>query len=254
MKPVREFAETTPRFSDYLELVGSAGSWDEFRSHDSGRAYRELRNVLTRGQHGLCAYCEIGLATHECQVEHVLPQSDPVVGTARQLDITNMLACCLGGTKRPSGWSGTDRAAKFLEPVAANTSCGQAKADLVDPRFVDPRTLPDAPALLRVLEDGNIQADEDACRQTNFAPDRLTRTIEILNLNADRLRRTRSRQWSDLVELSAQVADERQMGAWIRTVLSPDEAGNLAPFFTTSRSYFGPLSESILTEFPRDWI
>ena len=254
MKPIREFAEPTPGLSDYLELVGSAGSWDEFHSHDSGRAYRELRDVLTRGQHGLCAYCEIGLATHECQVEHVLPQSEPVAGTARQLDITNMLACCLGGAKRPAKRSGTDHAATFLEPVAANTSCGQAKADRVDPRFVDPRTLPDAPALLRVLEDGSIEPDEEACRHPDLAPDRLTGTIEILNLNADRLRRARGRQWSDLVELSAQVADEHEMGAWIRTVLSPDEADNLAPFFTTSRSYFGPLGELVLAESPRDWI
>ena len=80
-----------------------------------------------------------------------------------------------------------------------------------------------------------------------------TRTIRILNLNAVRLK-ARGRQWSDLVELSAQVADEHEMGAWIRTVLSPGEADNLAPFFTTSRSYFGPLGELVLAESPRDWI
>ena len=44
------------------------------------------------------------------------------------------------------------------------------------------------------------------------------------------------------------------MGAWMRTVLSPDEEGNLAPFFTTSPCYFGPLSETVLAECPRDWI
>ena len=104
------------------------------------------------------------------------------------------------------------------------------------------------------LEGESIRPDEVACREADFEPTYLTRTIETPNLNADRRRRARSRQWSDLVELSAQVADEHEMGAWIRTVLSPDEAGNLAPFFTTSRTYFHPLSENILTEFPQDWI
>ena len=161
MKPIRELTEATPGLADYLELVGSSGDWVEFHSHHSGSAYRELREALTDNQHGLCAYCEIEISASLRQVEHVHPQSDAVVGRARKLDITNMLACCLGGTYRPAASPTRTDESRYLEPVAANTSCGQAKRDRVEASFVDPRTLPPTPTLLKVLEDGNIQPDED---------------------------------------------------------------------------------------------
>ena len=102
----------------------------------------------------------------------------------------------------------------------------------------------------RRLEDESIRPDKVACGEAAFGPTYLTRTIETPNLNAKRLKRARSRQWSEVGELSAQVTDERQMVAWIRTVLSPDEVGNSAPFVTTSRNYFGPLGELALAELP----
>lgn len=43
------------------------------------------------------------------------------------------------------------------------------------------------------------------------------------------------------------------MTTWGRDVLTPDELGRLAPFFTTSRSCFGPASERILARQPREW-
>ncbi len=91
------------------------------------------------------------------------------------------------------------------------------------------------------LEDESIRPDEVVCREADFEPTYLTRTIEIPNLNAERLKQARGRQWSGLVELSAQADEEHELDVWFRTGLSPDEAGNLAPFFTTGRSYFGPL-------------
>ena len=48
--------------------------------------------------------------------------------------------------------------------------------------------------------------------------------------------------------------DPDKMNAWIRDVLIPDENGQLTPFFTTNRSYFDPLSESILAQPPQTWI
>ena len=48
--------------------------------------------------------------------------------------------------------------------------------------------------------------------------------------------------------------DPEVLNEWMRAELRPDEAGRLVPFFTTSRSYFAPLSESVLAEDPQDWI
>ena len=104
------------------------------------------------------------------------------------------------------------------------------------------------------MENGRIEVDEEACRTAGFTPDHMARTIEMLNLNAERLRFAREKRWNNLVEVSEDIDDPEKMGAWIRSVLMPDEDGSLAPFFTTTRCYFYPLGEPVLAANPRDWI
>ena len=55
------------------------------------------------------------------------------------------------------------------------------------------------------------------------------------------------------MDVSADIPNETAMTTWGRDVLTPDELGRLAPFFTTSRSCFGPASERILARQPREW-
>ena len=107
--------------------------------------------------------------------------------------------------------------------------------------------------MLKVREDGFIQPD-DACSAAGFAAEDARRSIETLNLNANRLRHARRRQWDDLVDFSADVPNETAMTTWVRTVLTPNERGRLAPFFTTSRSYFGRAGDRILARQPQEWI
>ncbi len=245
MKVIRELSAPTSGLSEYLDCVGDIPNWVGFRSHNSGAAYRELREALTQNQHGLCAYCEIEIKEGRRQVEHVVPQSDEKSGEMKALDIVNMVACCLGGT-------GLDEDTRRVE-----TSCGQAKGNQNEENFVDPRALPAIPSLVRVLDNGLIEADENACLTAGFAPDRVTRTIEILNLNVERLRSAREKWWNDLQEESGHIDgldDPGRRNAWMRSVLTPDEDGRLEPFFTTSRCYFGGPGECVLRQRPQAWI
>ena len=252
MKVIRKLGVPTPGLADYLTCVGDDSDWNEFRSHEAGASYNELRDVLTENQHGLCAYCEIALESRHRQVEHVIPRSDARPGKAKALDIANMVASCMGGTVEVR--SADEDEALYRKPVARNMSCGQAKGERHDECFIDPRVLPVAPPLARVSENGNIEVDEVACRHAGMPPERMERTIEVLNLNADRLRSARARRWIDLVEVSGAIEGEEEMDAWVRFALKPDENGLLTPFFTTTRCYFAPLSERILDEKPRSWI
>ena len=133
MKRIEPLRDTPPGLAAYLEVDADYVSWDRFRSHEAGAAYRELRSTLIDVQHGLCGYCEARLVEPHVQVEHVVPQRDPDDGRRRELDETNMLASCLGGTKDAG-----DRE-QFLPPVKENTSCGPAKGGNADARFVDPQ-------------------------------------------------------------------------------------------------------------------
>ena len=256
MKIVRRREEPTPGLVAYLDCVGDDAHWKEFRSHDSGASYKELRAALTDNQRGLCAYCEMTIRGRRHQIEHVIPRNAPEHGHATALDIANMLACCMGGTARDfgleeDGEAGEDR---YLEPVRDNMSCGQAKGNREEETFIDPRRLPAAPSLAKVMENGRIEVDEKACRTAGITPDHMARTIEMLNLNAERLRIAREKRWNDLTELSEDIDDPEKMDAWVHSVLIPDENGSLASFFTTTRCYFHPLGEYILAEDPHAWI
>ena len=247
MKKIRELNKPTSGLAEYLNSVGDKTNWDEFRSHNSGASYNELRDTLTQNQHELCAYCEIAIKGWRRQIEHVIPQSDDELGKAKALDIANMVACCTGGTESKASKRG-------------GASCGQAKGNQNDENFIDPRILPALPSLVKVIDNGLIEADENACQMAGFLSDHVTRTIEILNLNAEWLRSLRENRWNGLNEEWQQIDDiddPDMMNDWIRSELMPDEDSRLVSFFTTTRSYFGtfsPLSETILAQQPQTWI
>ena len=254
MKRIRTLRNRTPRLTDYLELDGEMANWERFRSHDAGQAYRDLINELTKLQHGLCGYCEIDLRELDRQVEHIVPQSDPEQGAALALDVANLIACCKGGTERNFAPDRLGDGDRYLKPVKRNRSCGEAKGNLVNREFLDPRDLPALPSLTRVLDDGRLEADPQACESRDMAAACVTSTIEILNLNAERLRLERERHWSALSdEWGNLFGDLEVMGEAARRELLPD-GDRLPKFFTTSRCYFGPVGERVLDEQPRAWI
>ncbi|MYA60126.1 MAG: TIGR02646 family protein [Chloroflexi bacterium] len=248
MKCIRSLAGPTPGLSAYLAVAGSK-DWTGFRSHAGGASYRELVESLVDLQHGICGYCEIDIREPDRQVEHVIPQSDPVRGATHALDPGNMIACCKGGTLQ------IDDDTRRLDPVRRNRSCGEAKGNRVDPDFVDPRTLPDLPSLTRVNFDGRIEADAASCASRGVPVAKIKKTIEILGLNAERLRRARENRWNALSEnWGAQIGVPGLMEAAAKGELLPNADDHLSRFFTTSRSYFGVYAEKVLSEPPRDWI
>ena len=250
MKRIRRMNTATAGLEAYLaENSGAAKDWDEFRSHEAGASYRQLAEALTDIQHGLCGYCEIDIKEWDRQVEHVVPQSDPQQGVARALDHTNMIACCKGGTLR------TEDEERRRKPVRHNRSCGEAKGDLVAPDFIDPRTLPELPSLLQVSFDGRIEADTEVCQTRGIAADKVEKSIGILGLNVERLRRAREARWNALSENWADdIGNSEVMESAASAELLPDKENQLFRFFTTSRSYFGVYGESLLDKHPRTWI
>ena len=239
-------AKPTPRLSNYLEEA-TTPEYGELRDYLGGAAYRELIAELVDLQRGLCGYCEIEINLHQSnhQIEHVLPQS---THPEAALDVSNMIACCKGGTVE------SEDQERFLRPPRRNLSCGQAKAERDDPQFLDPRRLPAQPSLLAVRNDGRIEADDRACESEDEIA-RVEKTIEILGLNVERLRAARERRWRDLLDVWAphfQSDDAMAQGA--QSALLPRPDGSLAPFFSTRRSFFGSHSEHVLSLTPDSWV
>ena len=256
MKRIRKLGKPTPGLASYLTQTGNKASWQGFRNHNAHKSYRELAETLMELQHGLCGYCEINLLDEDRQIEHVIPQSDPKRGAARVLDAANMIVSCHGGELRTRfGPTGRKDQERFLPPLAKNRSCGQEKGNNTDPDFVDPRTLPALPSLTRVLPDGKIEADTDACRVHSISAARIEKTITLLGLNVERLRIAREKRWNALNDNWASYFDDSAvMEEAARGELLRNDDGNLPKFFTTSRSYFSAFGESILAKRPEDWI
>ena len=256
MKRIRALDGPTPGLADYQEHAGDDGSYSSFRDHkydEDGvckNAYRELVSSLQDIQHGLCGYCEIDIIESDRQIEHVIPRSDPEQGRNHALDPTNMMVCCQGGARRSE-----QDPERRTNPVRDHRSCGGAKQALSDPDFIDPRTLPALPALMRVDNKGKIMADVRACQDASFDVNKVNKTIEILGLNVRRLQLAREKHWRALSENYQKHFDDPQViQEAARMELLPGKDNRLPRFFTTSRSYFRPVAEKILEEAPQEWI
>ena len=268
MKPIRRLGEASDGLKDYLAGDGEQANWKGFRSHQGGEAYQELVQVLYHIQHGLCGYCEINIIPRDKQVEHVVPRSHSLQGKAGELDPANMMLCCQGGTclNNDNERRRKNDNERKRKPIKGNCSCGQAKGNSVDPQFIDPRDLPPLPSLVRVDDEGKISADEDACTDARIDVSRVEKTIQILGLNIERLRRARRKHWDALNDNLKEYFDNpniinmmnkdiiNMMKKAARGELLPGKDGRLPPFFSTSRSYFGPVAEEILAEAQQKWI
>ena len=248
MKRIQQMQGPIPGLSDYKRRAGDGAAWRGYRRRQAGkRRYQELAEKLAGLQHGLCGYCEVNLLKNDRQVEHVVPQSDPIQGAALALDAANMIACCRGGAS-------DDSEVRKDHERSGYKSCSLAKGGKSAPEFVDPRTLPELPSLTRVRLDGRIEADAGACRTAERSARDVEKTIEILGLNTPRLQRARKDYWGNLQRMmTSYQRDSKAMKVWAQTTLLPGKNGNLRKFFTTSRSYFGELSEVILAE-RSDWV
>ena len=257
MKPIRPLSSPTPGLAYYSSQVQGQPSWSNFRGYDGGNSFRELISGLVEVQHGLCGYCEINLLERDRQVEHFIPQSAKPNGPANALDHSNMIACCIGGSAANLFGPGvlmpdTERS---LPPPKGNLSCGSAKENLVDPQLIDPRTLEAFPSLFKVRSDGGIVPNNSACTSTSFPMSRVKKTIEILGLNVPRLSRARASRWENLALVwGNDLNDPVRARLAAKAELLPNSGYVLPKFFTTSRSFFGTLGDSVLSTNPNAWV
>ena len=252
MKPIRILDGAPSGLSQYLAQPHPNQSWTHLRNHAGSWPYLQLRGALVQRQHGLCGYCEQTIPSDDCQVEHVIPQSHTTNGNQHDLDHTNMIACCLGGTA--VNLYGKNTTQPDPDRVG-DLSCGQAKNNIHDTHFIDPRNLPVLRSLFRVRSNGKIDADEEACRKTGISKSDVERTIEILGLNVGRLKRARSKRWNTINELYRDhLSNPDVMRRAAQAELLPDGHETLPRFFTTNRSYFGPHNDRAITHGNTSWV
>lgn len=169
--------------------------WEAFRN-EQPEAYKAARDQLYGNQAGLCAYCEIKLATNNQQIEHIIPKSMSLPDRDYTFEFSNFLLCCRGGTNtsspRPDEYS-TDPS------LAVNRSCGEKKGAYFGSDFISPCHLPAIPVfeLHYHPDDGvSFKVDPEVCAQHAIDPEKIEKTMDILGLNCPRLKRNRKVVWN----------------------------------------------------------
>ncbi len=193
--------------------------WDDFRNNNQGNNYQAVKNIIFTDQGGLCAYCENEVnETHRQRIEHFHPKAD-LSNQNRNwaLDWTNLIGVCLGG-------SDVD---KSIHPLPANLSCDAHKDHLVgnnklpiacENHLLNPLNLTAFPCLFdfdKRTGELRAKADYDKIKivqnQFGTVTELVEKTIEILNLNCDRLNKQRLavlNQYNKEIKKARQINDQ----------------------------------------------
>jgi uncharacterized protein (TIGR02646 family) len=235
--------------TDYAQQNPQA-SWNDFYHINQSDDYKKLKELIFKEQGGLCAFCENEiLETHKQRVEHFHPKSDKEDNWA--LEWTNVIGVCLGG-------SDVDKA---IHPLPANLSCDAYKDYLITTKklsekcegyLINPLHLPAFPCLFDFdKRTGELKPKSDYAgiefqhNQYDTIAELVTKTIEHLNLNCDRLNQQRlevlkfynqeiakARKNND-TSIFAKLAERWFQKQWL-------------PFFTTRRIVLGSYAENYL--------
>ena len=213
-----------------------------------------MREAILRDQHGLCAYCEVGIKLAEeegevddFRVEHFYPKNATQEhGHNYHLDWRNLLGVCHGGSQPyvpDPEWRYSSQ--------KRDRSCDVPKGGREITKYIlNPLKIPGKIRLFRYAEhSGRMYVDEDTCPKDLQGKARST--IRELNLNAPRLMRMRREV---IHTLEDQISEELSKGRDLDEVLEmlaticllPDYNGVTLSFFSVIRWYLGEAAEEVI--------
>ncbi|OSM06881.1 retron system putative HNH endonuclease [Magnetofaba australis] len=254
MKRIHKGAEPK-RLAKYRKQNPNA-DWESFRLAEP-EGYDAIRAQLRRDQGNLCCYCEIDLLradkkeNEDFRVEHFRPKSRAKQGTHPALEWQNLLGCCHGGSQR----SVADRS-RFTSP---EHSCDVTKKDRnPDGAMLNPLEIPAEANLFEFNPfTGEILVNRRACQRAGVDPKLVQGSIEMLNLNAKRLRNRRQRDLEKYDEALSSCEEELYDPAAARRLLAEEiltrrGGGDWPRFFSAIRDFLAPESDMLLKEMGYD--
>jgi len=251
--------------TDYRHVAPDS-TWERMKDdpyHDGQQVYHACRSQLLVDQGGICAFCEIGIHDNDplkCRVEHFHPKSDVTPTHNWALDWNNLLGVCAGGSYKFGAAPHTQ------EPLAENLSCDAHKDRMIQSGklpaqcegwILNPLQLMANPSLFRVEKStGKLQPDMAHCEAAPACPGNqhanvqalVQHTIDMLNLNCDRLCQARLRLIRDIERNKKKQRDQgfsAQHGLSNLAVFYLRE--RWPGFFTTIRICLGTSAENHLT-------
>lgn len=227
------------------------GNWDDFRNHLGGTSYNQLKEIIFQDQGGLCGYCEDSVAhldKTKKQIEHFHDKSDKDLSiTNWALDWNNVFGVCKGGSDQ-----------KELFPTPKNLSCDAHKNHfLASPHtegvYLNPLDIPYLPIFSFDKATGFLIPNVEICQILDlYEPNcydyfiqLVEATIQILNLNCDRLVEKRLAVLYEYNRLISRARENNNLQ--IRQQLTQHWfQQKWLPFFTVRRCLLSPTAEQYL--------
>jgi uncharacterized protein (TIGR02646 family) len=237
-----------PKLREYRQNNPN-GRWEQFRQ-DCKSGLNEVFETLASDHGGLCAYCEMKINKPNHQVEHFhdkSDESDQNNPTKWHLDWSNMWYCCKGGTEE--NFVGDE----FKRPSKVNCSCGQHKKNNDYQNIISPNDIPKFPRIFSYkISDNSVEilADEELCSESRIDKNYVEKTIEMLNLNCNRLQETRYAYLKPIKKILCEKKPntEQIKDLLIRLIGNKYENKCWGQFFTMIRWQFKKIAEEYLEE------
>jgi uncharacterized protein (TIGR02646 family) len=206
-----------------------------------------IQSALIADQKGICAYCEMTIHEKNFSVEHFTPCHLSTQQKNYDLDWQNMLGNC----SPPGGLLKEDL--QNSEIPHKFPCCGKAKDKFVpDGQLLNPLELPTSRLFRFRSRDGEIMPDENACEQSGIAVASVQFTIDILNLNVDRLKRHRKTVIDEINQEIFERQDEIDNQVLLEKQIASERLSNgkdqWSKFFTTIRWVLGEGAEDHLLD------
>lgn len=229
-------------------------NWNDFRNNNQGNDYQTVKNVIFTDQGKLCAFCENEVIDiHKQRIEHFHAKADlSDLNHNWALDWGNLIGVCFGG-------SDVDRT---IHPLPDNLSCDAHKDYLIvknklpmacEGFLLHPLKLPAFPCLFDFdKRTGELRAKADygqiSIEHNHFDTliELVEQTIEILNLNCDRLNKQRLavlNQYNQEIK-KARIANDQNIHLKLATRWFQSR---WLPFFTTRRILLNGHAEHYLS-------
>lgn len=201
----------------------------------------QLLKFLIDEQYSLCCYSEVRAdeLLLDYHIEHV---ENKKVNPPRTFDASNLAASAISDINIPLLNSSTSSTG--IQSTFGGHAFGKQKSVDIS-KFVSPHEK-ECSRFFTYLSDGRVVPSHELTPKEN---ERAAYTIDLLNLNSPFLVVERRKWWDELDELCEEHNDEHsEILCLIQIYLVPCR-GRVYPFFSLVRSYFGKLSEGVLTEF-----
>ncbi|MDR1111477.1 MAG: hypothetical protein LBP92_12510 [Deltaproteobacteria bacterium] len=237
-------------------------TWEGLRGdglHDGRAVVEDCYGQVLADQGYLCAYCECTIdrkpdRESSCRIEHFIPKSCASLSTNWNLDWQNILATCQGGEHL-----------KSKHHLPANLSCDAHKNHVMNKSnsmmgcegwILNPLRLPLHVNLFSLdKRQGYLEPNDEACSSVKeiaenkhkTTKDLVLKTIQVLNLNCDRLAELRRKIIVNIDKniKTMRVSHVRREDA-PKILIDRYFAKKWPEFFTTIRCYIPDIVEPYL--------